>query len=102
MPAVTGDHGRVAQTQVRATVFKFFDGAIENFALRFHAFAIAGIEVLRKTPRFIFILGIEQFDNCRRGIHPPGGVNSWPNAKAKVVGSHFAVIAASSDIHKRA
>ena len=97
MPAVTGDHGRVAQTQVRATVFKFFDGAIENFALRFHAFAIAGIEVLRKTPRFIFIFGIEQFDNCRRGIHSPGGVNSWPNAKAEIVRGHLTVLSATGN-----
>ena len=102
MPTVAGDDCSVRLRCTISSCLKLFDGAIEDFALRFLTLVISRVQVLCQAPSLFFVFRIEKLDDGARGIHAAGGIYSWPNAKAKVVGSHFAVIAASSDIHKRA
>src|ERR1051325_5903561 len=59
MPAVTGNHGCMCLKFAIRPAFEFLNGAIEDFALRFHPFTIADVEVLSQAPRFFLVDGIE-------------------------------------------
>src|SRR6266567_3003302 len=102
MPSVTGnDRGMGLRFPVR-TAFKFIDSAVKDFTLCFHAFAISRIQMLSQTPSFVTVLRIEQLDNCFRCVHATRGIDSWTDAKAKIIGIQPVVFAASSDFDERA
>src|SRR4030081_1456222 len=91
MTTVAGTYGDMSLHLTIGATFKFFDGAVENFALSFHAFTIACIQMLSQTPGFFFIFGVEKFDHRAGCIHSPGRVDPGSDPKTKIVSSHLAV-----------
>ena len=98
MPTVAGNHRGVRLRFTISPALKFFNSAIENLALRFHALAIARVEMFSQAPRFSFFFRVEELDHRAGCIHAPGSIDPWANPKAEIVGSHLAVFAATGNI----
>src|SRR5256885_14992080 len=98
MPTIAGNHRGVRLRFTIDSALKFRNGAIEYFAPRFHAFAIARVEMLSQPARFFFFFRIEEFDHRPGRIHSTRSIDPWSNAKAKIVSSHLAIFAATRDI----
>src|ERR1700738_2564668 len=102
MPSISGDDRGVCLSGAIDTTLKLFNRAVEDLALRFLAFAIASIQMFSQTARFIFLFRFKQLNDRPRCVHAAGRVNPRPDTEAQIVGSHFTVIAAPSDINERA
>ena len=50
--------------------------------------------------RFFFFFRIEEFDHRAGGVHAAGGIDSWADAKAEIVGSHFSVFATTCNFNQ--
>src|SRR5258707_15878651 len=69
MPAVAGDDGGMRLRLALSAALKFFDGTIEDFALRFFAFAVARVQMFSQMPRLFLALSVEQLDDGARCVH---------------------------------
>src|SRR5258708_26143456 len=102
MPAVAGDDGGMRLRLALNAALKFFDGTIEDFALRFFAFVVARVQMFSQMPRPFSRLSVEQLDDGTRRVHAARRIDSRPNAKSQVVRSPLAGFATACDFNQRA
>src|SRR5260370_31894843 len=101
MPAVTGNDGSMRLRLALSAALKFFDGTIEDFALRFFAFVVARVQMFSQMPRLFPVLSVEQLDDGTRRVHAARRIDSRSNAKSQAVRGHLAVFAAAGDFNQR-